>query len=100
MVCQAAVGQVVGALAQAKRHGNMPLHWRTSPVEPHPCGHGLCPPMRTRPTLVLEALMSSLLGCLLRTSFGIGIVGGSEWEQAPQGTPASLVDLAGAALEQ
>jgi len=26
VVCQAAVGQVVGTLAQAKRHGNMPSH--------------------------------------------------------------------------
>ena len=76
VVCQATVGQVVGALAQAKRHGNMPLHRWTSPVEPHPWGHGLRPPMLTRRTLVPEALTSSLLGCLLRTSFGIGIVGG------------------------
>ena len=40
------------------------------------------------------------LRMLLRTSFGIGIVGGSEWGQVPQGAPAILVDLAGAALEQ
>lgn len=79
VVCQAAVGQVVGTLAQAKRHGNMPSQWRTSPVEPHPWGHGLRPPMLTQSTMMLEALMSSLFGCSCVPASGL-----ESWE-APNG---------------
>lgn len=102
VVCQAAVGQVVGAPAQVKRCGNVPSHWMTPSAVPQPwrqwTSSADAGTAHSDPRSLNCRDSSGATASQLRV-WGRGD-GGSGQEQTPQGTPASLVDLAVAALEQ